>query len=153
MHPPDLVGGRLVARFATSDTASPPCWHAERDGRSAAVIDRLRISSGRVAGVRVRGRLLLLFLPSELVEARLNRGEVFYCWGHDKPYLALAVRYAVMFRPRTAKSSGRARSNLSSIKISSYLSAGTKAATAGSASFCSASRISFPDGVVPVSRR
>jgi hypothetical protein len=47
--------------------------------------------------------VLLLFLSSELVEARLYRGEVFDCWGHDKPYLALAVRLlaaALGGRPR-----------------------------------------------------
>jgi hypothetical protein len=74
----------------------------------------------------------LLFLSSEFVEARLYRGEVSDCWGHDKQYLVLAVRYAVMLRPRTAKRSRRALFNLSSIKISSCLSAGTKAASAGS---------------------
>jgi hypothetical protein len=56
-----------------------------------AVIDWLRVWSGRAAGIRVRRRLLLLFLSSELVEARLNRGEVFDCRGHHKPSLALAV--------------------------------------------------------------
>ena len=99
---------------------------------SGAVIGWIRVCSGRAAGVRVRRRRPLLFLSSELVEPRLDRGEVSDCWGHDKPYLALAVRYAVMFRPWTAKSSRRALSNLSSIKISSCLPAETKAATASS---------------------
>jgi hypothetical protein len=52
---------------------------------------RAKAISYWIAIFRVRQRLLLLFLSSEFVEARLNRGEVFNCWGHDKPYLALAV--------------------------------------------------------------
>ena len=52
---------------------------------------RAKANSYWIAIFRVRQRLLLLFLSSELVEARLNHGEVFDCWGHDKPYLALAV--------------------------------------------------------------
>ena len=52
---------------------------------------RAKANSYWIAIFRVRQRLLLLFLSSELLEARLNRGEVFNCWGHDKPDLALAV--------------------------------------------------------------
>jgi len=52
---------------------------------------RAKANSSWIAIFRVRQRLLLLFLSSELVEARLNRGEVFDYRCHYKPSLALAV--------------------------------------------------------------